>query len=265
MPAALPPSFAPMAMLAPDAERRLLARAAGGCRRAEAALVASHAPLVRRLARAYARHGVPQQDLVQEGLIGLLHAVRRFDPAKEARLATYAAWWVRAAMQEHVVRTWSVVRTGKTAPHRAAFFALKRKAAELQTTTAQLGAETMARLAARFRLPFEEVAGLAQRIAGGDRAVLPDDAPAEGGPPTPEDLAAAASERRHRRSLIEQALAALPGREAAVVRRRHLAAEPPSLSALAADMGISKARVRQLEQRALARLRELLGPRLAEA
>ena len=108
-----------------EEERDLALRSAGGDARAAERLLLGHLALVRSLARRYGRLGLPVNDLMQEGVIGLIQAIRRFNPDRDARLATYAMWWVRAAMQDYAVRSWSLVRVGKTASHRALFFHLR--------------------------------------------------------------------------------------------------------------------------------------------
>lgn len=248
---------------APDVTAWLLAPPGNTVGADEARLVESHVPLVKSFARRYARFGVPQADLVQEGLIGLLQAVRKFDPSRDVRLGTYAAWWVRAAMQDYVVRSWSVVRPGKTAPHRALFFALVRKAAELRTETGLLGEDVLARLSTRFRLPPSEVAGMATRLSARDHPLPPAEEGAEAlraADPTPEEVVEARSMARFWRKAVEAGLAVLPPREAAILRLRHLSEPGSTLEALAHELGISKARVVQLERRALERFRQAVEP-----
>jgi RNA polymerase sigma-32 factor len=260
--------------LTPDEERDLALRSAAGDDAAAQRLVTSHLRLVVRIARSYRRFGLPVNDLIQEGTVGLIQAVRRFDPDHEARLGTYAMWWVRAAIQDYVVRSWSLVRVGKTAAHRALFFNLKKRAAELKVGADALGDEMMAKLARRFDLPIVEVFGLAQRIAGFDQSLdapladasghgedgesFLDRLPAE--QPTPEDVVAEGSIGRLWSGMIDRALAMLPAREATIIRRRHLSEAVPTFEAIGRELGISKDRVRQLEKRALERLRDALEP-----
>lgn len=256
--------------LSPEEERELARRSAAGDADAADRLVRTHLRLVVKVARSYHRFGLPANDLIQEGTIGLIQAVRKFNPDRGVRLGTYALWWVRAAIQDYVVRSWSLVRVGKTAAHRALFFSLKRMAAELRTGVDALSDEVLAKLAARFDLPRAEVTGFAWRIARHDQSL---DTPVANDPdagsmldrlgsggPTPEDIAAERGAARLWSTMIDRALAMLPAREAAIIRHRHLSEAAPTFEAIGRDLGISKDRVRQLEKRALERLREVLRP-----
>ncbi len=251
--------------LTPEEERDLARRAADGDAAAADHLVVSHLSVVIVVARRYGRFGFPVNDLIQEGTVGLIHAVRKFDPDRNARLATYALWWIRAAIQDYVVRSWSLVRVGKTAAHKALFFALKRHGAESRPGAEALGEDVLGRLARRFDLPPAEVAGLANRVAAPDH---PLDAPSSSGladrltadQPSPEDIVAATGMARLWSGLIDKALAMLPAREAAIIRERHLAEAAKTFEAIGRELGLSKDRVRQLEKQALARLRDMLKP-----
>ena len=253
-------------------------QAAAGDGRAAERLILTHLAMVTTVARRYGRLGLPINDLIQEGTIGLIHAVRKFDPDHNARLATYAVWWIRAAIQDYVVRSWSLVRVGKTAAHKALFFALKRQGPESRPGGGgggeALAEDMLGGLAQRFRLPVAEVAGLAHRVAGKDQpldAPLPSPA-GEGGSrdsfadrlaadqPTPEEIIAASGMTRLWVGLIDKALAMLPAREAAIIRERHLGDVVKTFEAIGRELGLSKDRVRQLEKQALARLRDLLTP-----
>ena len=266
--------------LAPDEERDLAVRAAAGDGAAAERLIVSHLAVVATIARRYGRLGLPINYLIQEGTIGLIQAVRKFDPDHNARLATYAMWWIRAAIQDYVVRSWSLVRIGKTAAHKALFFNLKRHNAESQPSAPfgeTLAEDVMGRLARRFGLPPAEVAGLARRVAGKDQpldAPLPSSSD-HGGPrgsfadrlaadqPTPEEIVAASGMTRLWVGLIDKALAMLPAREAAIIRERHMGDVVKTFEAIGRELGLSKDRVRQLEKQALARLRDLLQPQAA--
>ncbi len=255
--------------LSPEEERELAVRAAAGDGSASERLIVSHLAVVASVARRYGRLGLPINDLIQEGTLGLIQAVRKFDPNHNARLATYAMWWIRAAIQDYVVRSWSLVRIGKTAAHKALFFNLKRLNAPFGDSPAE---DVMGRLARRFGLPPAEVAGLAHRVASKDQ---PLDAPLSSGndgasssfadrlaadQPTPEEIVAASGMARLWGGLIDKALAMLPAREAAIIRERHMSEVVKTFEAIGRELGLSKDRVRQLEKQALARLRELLQP-----
>ena len=286
MPITAPPFLLPTRrghrepFLTPDEERDLARRAAAGDGSAAERLIVSHLAVVTAVARRYGRLGLPITDLIQEGTIGLIHAVRKFDPDHNARLATYAMWWIRAAIQDYVVRSWSLVRIGKTAAHKALFFSLKRHHAESRPGGhfgEHLAEDVLGRLARRFRLPPAEVAGLARRVAGKDQPLdAPLPSPAGGaGPwgsfadrlaadePTPEEILAASGMTRLCVGLIDKALAMLPAREAAIIRERHMGDVVKTFEAIGRELGLSKDRVRQLEKQALARLRDLLKPQAA--
>src|SRR3954449_8586673 len=208
--------------LTPDEERDLALRSAAGDPVAAEKLVASHLRVVVKIARSYGRFGLPVNELIQEGTVGLIQAVRKFNPDGGARLGTYAMWWIRAAIQDYVVRSWSLVRVGKTAAHRALFFACKRLGAAAPPG-AGVRDEVLTRLASRFRLPVTEVTGFVQRIArmdlsldmplaGDDGETAGDRLPAP--VPTPEEVAAETGMTRLWSGLIDRALAMMPDREA---------------------------------------------------
>jgi len=267
--------------LGAEEERELALRARAGDAAAAERLVIGHLQVVIRTARRYGHFGVPLNDLIQEGLIGLIHAVRKFNPEHDNRLATYALWWVRAAMQEHVVRSWSLVRVGKSAAHRALFFALGNHIAPQQAPAGRHPGdnpadERLKALARRFGLPPAEVATMAGRLARRDLAfdtparaarhrelglTLAEQLPAD--QPTPEEVAVHHGMARLWSGLIDGALAMLPAREATIIRERWLTDAARTFEAIGQDLGLSKDRVRQLEKRAIERLRQLLGPQLA--
>lgn len=249
-----------------EEERDLALRCRAGDRKAERLLVLSHLRMVARIARTYRRFGAPLPDLMQEGTIGLIQAIRRFDPQRDNRLSTYAMWWIRAAMQEHVVRSWSLVRLGKSAAHRALFFSLRREdGADGQTES------PLSRIVEKGRLPAAEIMAMIRRLSSPDLSLdapiaatgetvgdrLPSTAP------TPEDLAGDGRLQALWRGLLVKALKVLPDREAEIIRARHLLDPAPTFEAIGRELGISKDRVRQLEQRAMARLRIALTPYLA--
>jgi RNA polymerase sigma-32 factor len=258
-------------------ERALAERARAGDAAAEGRLVHSHLGFVVHIARRYRRFGLPLNDLVQEGTIGLIHAVRRFDPGRNMRLCTYAGWWIRFHIQSYVVRSWSLVRLGTGSAQRALFFRLRRMMAELKGGAGHLSEDVLRPLAARFRVPVREVLALARRVSGFDRSLdAPAGADAVSGAigavrpaavaeladpaPNPEEQAVAASQQRWRQGRIARALTALSQRERAIIRGRYLAELGKTRDALARELGISAERVRQLEQKALDKLRRLLAP-----
>jgi RNA polymerase sigma-32 factor len=242
--------------LTAEEEDALARRALAGDRAAEQRLICSHLRFVLRMARAYRSYGLPLSDLVQEGTVALIQAVRRYDPNRGARLATFAMWSIRAALQEQVASSWSLVRIGTTAAQRSLFFKLRRLSVELKDGADALGEEVMENLARRFALPLPEVAALASRAHARDRSL--DEAAA----PVPLDDRQTPEEAADQwlwSSLLSRALALLPEREAAIIRGRYLSERAVSFAGLGRELGLSKDRVRQLEAKALERLLRLLN------
>lgn len=236
-------------------------------------LIGAYQRLAVSMAGRFRRYDVPHEDLIQQGMLGLMRAAEKFDPGNGARFSTYAAWWIRAAMQDYVMRNWSLVRTGTNAAQKKLFFHLRKAMGREAQASALSGAEAagrMARLAAALDVPEAEVAAMMGRMAGPDLSldapqgarddgegrawveVLEDEAP----PPETEVLDRL--DRDRRRAALRAAVAHLPERERAIVAARHLTDEPATLSELGARMGISKERVRQIEERALSRLAALV-------
>ena len=258
--------------LSRDRETELARQALTGDTAAAAELVTSHLRFVIRVARSYRSYGLPMNDLVQEGVVGLMQAVRKFNPDRNVRFATYAMWWIRAAIQDHVVRSWSLVRIGTTAAQKSLFFNLRRRMVELRDGADALSEELLAALAERFRMTLKDVASLAQRAGGHDHSL---DQPVRGtidddgetwierladGRPTAEDDLAEDSEQTFWQTLLDRAMEMLSPREQIIIRERFLAEAVKTREALGRQLGISKERVRQLELDALDKLREILAP-----
>lgn len=261
-------------LLSLDEERNLAALSQSGDPGAVDKLVRAHLRYVEKIARKYRRYGVPMSDLVQEGTIGLIHAIRRFDPSKESRLATYASWWVRSAIQEHVVKSWSMVRVGTSTAQKAMFFRLRRMMADLRDGADALTEDLVRPIAKRFNVPLKEAMNLAGRAGRSDPSLnqhlradseqewidhLPDSGE------TPEEAVAAESEARFCKKAIAAALARLPDRERVIIAGRYLSDLKKTRSTIGGELGLSKERVRQLEQAALEKLRKFLGPKLNRA
>ncbi|MEE8549198.1 MAG: RNA polymerase factor sigma-32 [Alphaproteobacteria bacterium] len=266
-------------MLTRNEEVELARRCQEGDAAAAGRLINSHLRFVIKIARRYRLYGVPMADLIQEGTVGLIEAVRRFNPERNVRLATYAMWWIRAAIQDHVVRSWSLVRVGTTAAQKSLFFSLRRMRDDIREGADGLGEESLRNLAAwakRSNVRLADALTVAKRLARRDQSLhvplggsdagnlewidnLADDRP------TPEEVLSETNERKFVATLLTRALAILPERERLIIRRRYLFEVASTLEALARELGISKERVRQLETRALAKLREVLSPALGEA
>ena len=258
-----------------EEERELARRAGAGDVRAEERLIASYFNFVVRIARAYRLSGVPTADLVQEGILGLLHAVRRFNPDKDVRLSTYAVWWIRAAMLDHIVRSWSLVRLGTSSAQKSLFLQLRRLTTLIGNADA-LSDEIIQRLSGRFETTAAEVRALARRITQRDQSLDAQLGARDKGAastlldllaseePNPEDRLMVESDRRHLADIVTFALARLPDREQFIIRNRYLTEAKRTLASIGRELNLSKERVRQLEAGGLASLREILGSRLAE-
>jgi RNA polymerase sigma-32 factor len=256
-------------MLSAEEERSLAQKSRKGDAAAAARLVTSHLRFVIRIARAYRSYGLPMADLVQEGTVGLIHAVRRFNPDQGNRFATYAMWWIRAAIQDHVVRSWSLVRIGTTSAQRNLFLHLRRRAGAMIYGEDGLSDPIATRLAKRFGMPIGDVLTLARRTFTQDRSL---NVPADDRGqrqwldavtdmrPNPEERLAELSHQRFWRRLVARALGSLPPREQIIIRRRYLSEGKATFDVLSHDLGLSKERVRQLEASALGKLASALRP-----
>ena len=241
-----------------------------GDRKAAQALVTANLRFVVKVASGYRGYGIRLPDLVQEGNLGLMKAVEKFDPAQGIRLISYAVWWIRAYIQAHVLQSWSMVKIGTTQAQRRLFFSLSRARREAERDGAGDVDEAVAR---RLRVRTEEVRDVARRLEGRDLSLdapdgdgsqaRVDHVPAEA-MPQDEQLAAAERHARARRG-VSAALAHLDERERYIVEQRLMADEPASLQDVGARFGFSRERARQLEIRARSKLRAALRPLAALA
>jgi len=231
-------------------------------------LVEPHMRLVISIAARYRAYGLPQSDLVQEGNVGLMQAAERFDPEREVRFSTYASWWIRSAIQEYVLRNWSIVRTGTTAAQKSLFFNLRRLQARIERAGGKASSpQAAAEIARVLKVPLRDVDAMRDRLAASDRSLnapLADEAdaewqdvlPDEG--PGPEEIVASAHDRATRSKWIAEALSELSPREQTIVRERRLVERARTLESLGDSLGISKERVRQIEQEALNKLKQAI-------
>ncbi len=227
-------------------------------------LVSAHARLAIGAAARYRRYGLPMGDLVQEGMVGLLLAARRFDPDREARFSTYTGWWIRSSMQDYVLRNWSVVRIGTTSAQKALFFNLGRLRARIEgDREGPLTAAARERIAAELRVRIADVDTMESRLAAGDQSLnapLADsigerqDLLADHGPPL-DDTVIDTCDSEVRARWLAAALTELTARERTIVGERRLRDDAVALKVLAHRFGISKERVRQIEQGALAKIK----------
>jgi RNA polymerase sigma-32 factor len=243
-----------------------------GDERALHELVHAYARLAVALATRFRGYGMALGDLIQEGNVGLMQAAARFEPERGVRFSTYAAWWIKSAMQDFVLRNWSVVRVGSTAAQKALFFNLRRLRARIERASGTpLDDAGRQRIAGLLGVSADDVTAMEQRLAAADQAL---DAPrfTEGGAwrdrladqrPDPE---AAAIDRRDgatRTRWLAEALGTLSPRERKIIDRRRLADRAITLEALGRELNLSKERVRQIELTALSKLRATIG-RLAD-
>jgi len=228
-------------------------------------LVSAYMRLVVSIAARFRNYGLAMSDLVQEGNVGLMQAAARFEPEREVRFSTYASWWIRSAMQEFVLRNWSIVRTGTSANQKALFFNLRLLRAKIERGGAtSLTEEVRAKIAADLKIPIGEVTAMAQRLAGRDQSLNEpigeegvdewEDFLTDPGP-NPEEITIDRHEGETRNRWLEAALGELNDREQLIIRARRLKDERSTLEELGSRLGITKERVRQIEHKAFEKLR----------
>ncbi|MEX0406120.1 RNA polymerase factor sigma-32 [Aquibium sp. LZ166] len=230
----------------------------------------AHMRLVISMAGKFRYFGLPMSDLVQEGHVGLLEAAARFEPERDVRFSTYATWWIRASMQDHILRNWSIVRGGTSSAQKALFFNLRRLRARLAQGSEPLkGAAVYQEIADAIGVSVADVALMDSRLSAPDSSL---NAPvADGGEstsermdflvsedPTPDEVVSASIDDERRTMWLNRALGVLNDRELRIIRERRLRDEGATLESLGTKLGISKERVRQIENRALAKLRSAL-------
>jgi RNA polymerase sigma-32 factor len=253
-------------MLGAEQERELAEKSAAGDLNATHLLVNSHLRLVVKIAMGYRGYGLPVDELVSQGNIGLMQAVERFDPQRGFRLATYAMWWIRAAMQEYIVHSWSLVKIGTTSEQKKLFFNLRRVKQKIEAIEeGDLPPQTVTRIADMLNVPETEVVNMNRRLAAADASL---NAPLRGEGETEwqdwlidegdgqEAKLAAVEELSYRRELLDDAMRFLSERERDIVSQRHLNDKPVTLEQLSRSYGISRERVRQIEVGALAKLKK---------
>lgn len=262
-------------LLAADHERDLARRWRDEAdERALHELITSYLRLVVAMASRFRHYGLPMSDLVQEGNVGLMQAAARFEPEREVRFSTYASWWIRSAMQDFVLRNWSIVRTGTTSAQKALFFNLRRLRARIgDIGDGAMSQQSRARVAHLLGVGENEVESMAARLSAPDRSLnapltedgdgewqdmLADDAAG------PESMVMAAHDSIARAELVREAMRDLSERERMIIRERKLEEEAATLEALGERLGISKERVRQIEGNALEKLRRALIARVGD-
>ncbi|HEY0648832.1 RNA polymerase sigma factor RpoH [Phenylobacterium sp.] len=263
-------------MLAKDQEF-MLAKAWQEHQDSEAAhqLVTSHLRLVAKIAMGYRGYGLPIGEVISEGNVGLMQAVKKFDPDKGFRLATYAMWWIRASIQEYILRSWSLVKMGTTAAQKKLFFNLRKAKSEIAALQeGDLRPDQVSQIATKLGVLDEEVVSMNRRLAGGDaslNAPLRSDGESEwqdwlvdDQTPSQESVIADNQEMNLRMSLLQSAMTELSERERHILTERRLKDEPTTLEELAAEYGVSRERVRQIEVRAFEKLQKSMQAAASE-
>jgi len=236
-------------------------------------LVTSHLRLVAKIAMGYRGYGLPVGELISEGNVGMMQAVQRFDPERGFRFATYALWWIRAAIQEYVLHSWSLVKMGTTAAQKKLFFNLRRLKGQMQAIDdGDMQPEQLAKIAHLLEVPEREVISMNHRLAVTDRSLnAPVRADSEGEwqdwlvdeAESQETTYGEREELTGRKALLATAMKTLNGRERDILIKRQLNDDPITLEDLSRQYGISRERVRQIEVRALERLRKSMKAQLA--
>ncbi|MDG1857838.1 MAG: RNA polymerase sigma factor RpoH [Emcibacteraceae bacterium] len=263
-------------MLKPD-EEFMLAKAWTEHGDTESAhkLVTSHLRLVAKIAMGYRGYGLPVGDLISEGNVGMMQAVKRFDPDKGFRLATYAMWWIKASIHEYILRSWSLVKIGTTAAQKKLFFNLRRIKGQLEAIDeGDLHPDHVTEIATKLDVKEEEVVQMNRRMAGADHSLnAPMRADIEGewqdwlvdeDTPDQETAYAQSEEMDYRRGLMADAMSVLNEREQNIIAERRLSDTPKTLEQLSVVYGISRERVRQIEARAFEKLQEAMQSAAAD-
>jgi RNA polymerase sigma-32 factor len=232
-------------------------------------MVTSHLRLVAKIAMGYRGYGLPIGEVISEGNVGLMQAVKKFEPDKGFRLATYAMWWIRASIQEYILRSWSLVKMGTTAAQKKLFFNLRKAKSEISALEeGDLHPDHVQQIATKLGVLNEEVISMNRRLSGPDSSLnaplrsdsesewqdwLQDDAQV-----SQETALADSEEKTIRMSLLEEAMQELSDRERHILTERRLKDDPTTLEQLASEYGVSRERVRQIEVRAFEKLQKAM-------
>ncbi|ACL62319.1 RNA polymerase sigma factor RpoH [Methylobacterium nodulans] len=243
-----------------------------GDREAAHKLVTSHLRLVAKIAMGYRGYGLPIGEVVSEGNVGLMQAVKRFDPDKGFRLATYAMWWIKAAIQEYILRSWSLVKMGTTANQKKLFFNLRKAKGRISALDeGDLRPEQVKQIATRLGVPEQDVIDMNRRLSGDASLNAPLREEGEGewqdwlvdDSPSQEAVLAREEEGQNRLAALRDALSVLNPRERRIFEARRLAEEPITLEDLSTEFGVSRERVRQIEVRAFEKVQDAVKRNLA--
>ena len=231
-------------------------------------LVTSHLRLVAKIAMGYRGYGLPIAEVISEGNVGLMQAVKKFDPDKGFRLATYAMWWIRASIQEYILRSWSLVKMGTTAAQKKLFFNLRRMKSQMRALEeGDLRPDQGEEIATKLGVTDDDVISMNRRLSGPDaslNAPMRADGDAEWQDWLADDDAddaeeelAESDEFSMRMTLLQEAMGALNEREQNIIQERRLTEEPKTLEDLAQVYGVSRERIRQIEAQALRKMRPM--------
>ena len=231
-------------------------------------LVTSHLRLVAKIAMGYRGYGLPLAELISEGNVGMMQAVKRFDPERGFRLATYAMWWIRAAIQEYILHSWSLVKMGTTAAQKKLFFNLRKLKGQMKAIEdGDLRPEHVSKIAEALNVPESDVVSMNRRLSAPDHSLnaplridgdgewqdwLVDDTEDQ------ESMLAESEELSRRKTLLEAAMTSLNKRERHILEQRRLVENPTTLEDLSQEYGISRERVRQIEVRAFEKLQKAI-------
>jgi RNA polymerase sigma-32 factor len=238
-------------------------------------LITSHLRLVAKIAMGYRGYGLPIGEVISEGNVGLMQAVKRFEPDKGFRLATYAMWWIRASIQEYILRSWSLVKLGTTAAQKRLFFNLRKAKSQISALEeGDLKPEHLKSIATRFGVSEKEVIDMNRRLGGDASLNAPIRAENESGEwqdwlvdekTDQETQLAETEELDNRKRALGQALDVLNDRERRIFEARRLSEDPITLEELAAEFGVSRERVRQIEVRAFEKVQAAVVSRVKAA
>ena len=239
-------------------------------------LVTSHLRLVAKIAMGYRGYGLPVGELISEGNVGMMQAVKRFDPDRGFRLSTYAVWWIRAAIQEYILHSWSLVKMGTTAAQKKLFFNLRRLKGRIEAIEeGDLTPEHVKKIATELDVPEADVVSMNRRLSGSDRSLnVPVRADGDGEGEwqdwlvderaDPEDTVQAAEQLRVRHDLLQDALESLGERERHILYERRISETPKTLEDLSKVYGVTRERIRQLEERAFKKVQEHIKARISQ-